>query len=218
MTLRRSSISVASRLDKMPPPATPCDAPGPSAADEVEVFETPRPMVERASPVIAETASRPPHPAARGPSPAANSRRPRSSSFEPTAFPSLPNRFGVDHADLHIAATPSCQSRRLEFNHHMAPGRNPIQIVAWSTKALARRKGGNRYVRPTATAPHLDSTVMNRPLSHVRSPVLPRLRTQRCAAANSRFGPRNEPAYAGARCARRRSQRRRRSDQVSGTG
>jgi len=26
----------------------------------------------------------------------------------------------------------------------------------------ARRKGGNRYVRPTATAPHLDSTKISR--------------------------------------------------------
>ena len=40
-------------------------------------------MVERARPVIWETASSPPHPAART-SPAANTRRPRSSSFEPT--------------------------------------------------------------------------------------------------------------------------------------
>ena len=39
--------------------------------------------IERASPVISETASRPPHPVART-SPAANTRRPRSSSFEPT--------------------------------------------------------------------------------------------------------------------------------------
>ena len=41
-------------------------------------------MVERAIPVISNTASRPPHPAARA-SPAANTLRPRSSSFEPTA-------------------------------------------------------------------------------------------------------------------------------------
>ena len=45
---------------------------------------SPRLMVERASPVILETAASPPHPAARA-SAAANKRRPRSSSREPTA-------------------------------------------------------------------------------------------------------------------------------------
>ena len=45
---------------------------------------SPRSMVLRASPVISDTATRPPHPAART-SLAANKRRPRSSRFEPSA-------------------------------------------------------------------------------------------------------------------------------------
>ena len=61
-------------------------------------------MVERARPVISETASSPPHPAART-SPAANTRRPRSSSFEPTASQRLRNRLAINHADPHIATS-----------------------------------------------------------------------------------------------------------------
>src|SRR5271157_5934767 len=80
---RRSSISVGSRLDKArrPPPLRRTRPFGSGAASR---SFRPRPMVERARPVISETASSPPHPAART-SPAANTRRPRSSSFEPTA-------------------------------------------------------------------------------------------------------------------------------------
>jgi hypothetical protein len=82
LTLRRSSISVVSRLDRCrrPPPLRRTRPFGRGAASR---SFSPRPMVERASPVISETASRPPHPVART-SPAANTRRPRSSSFEPT--------------------------------------------------------------------------------------------------------------------------------------
>jgi len=82
MTLRRSSISVGSRLDRCrrPPPLRRTRPFGRAAASR---SFCPRPMVECASPVISETASRPPHQAARA-SPAANTRRPRSSSFEPT--------------------------------------------------------------------------------------------------------------------------------------
>ena len=43
-----------------------------------------------------------------------------------------------------------------------------------TTKAPPDERGGNRYVQPTATAPHLDST---------------QLLTYRCGAANRRFGP-----------------------------
>src|SRR5215831_16048539 len=78
----RSSMSVGSVLDKYrrPPPLR---RSRPSGGGSASRSFNPRPMVERASPVICETSSRPPRPAART-SMAANTRRPRSSSFEPT--------------------------------------------------------------------------------------------------------------------------------------
>ena len=82
MTLRRSSISVVSLLDssRRPPPLR---RSRPSSSGAASRSFSPRQMVERASPVIIETAATPPHPAARASS-AANTRRPRSPSFEPT--------------------------------------------------------------------------------------------------------------------------------------
>ena len=63
-----------------PPPARRTCSFGSGAASR---SSSPRLIVERASPVIFDTAARPPQPALRT-SPAANNRRPRSSSFEPT--------------------------------------------------------------------------------------------------------------------------------------
>ena len=48
--------------------------------------------------------------------------------------------------------------------------------------------------------------------------ITPRKQTSLMRSGTSAFVPKNEPAYAGARCARRRSQWRRWSDQVSATG
>src|SRR5208337_1297907 len=77
------------------------------------------PMVERARPVISETASSPPHPAART-SPAANTRRPRSSSLEPTAFCGLPFRL------------------RQEPGYSIAPAYvSAVTYTTWSCKDLA---------------------------------------------------------------------------------
>src|SRR5665811_1651286 len=85
-------------------------------------------MVERASPVILEIASRPPRPAART-SPAANTLRPRSSSFEPTdshlcriAFASimptriLPGRYFRNPGALsHLATSRQSKNRFICF-------------------------------------------------------------------------------------------------------
>src|SRR6266536_6694384 len=46
-----------------------------------------------------------------------------------------------------------------------------------ATKAPSDERGGNRYVRPTATAPHLDSTIMRHGGSSTPLPFLPRKRT-----------------------------------------
>src|SRR6266536_5306475 len=43
-----------------------------------------------------------------------------------------------------------------------------------ATKAPSDERGGNRYVRPTATAPHLDSTIMRHGGSSAPLPFLPR--------------------------------------------
>src|SRR5208337_4248802 len=78
----RSSSSVASVSvnDRGPPPSR---RTWPAASGGASRF-SPRPMVLRASPVMLDTAARPPHLAARA-SLAANNRRPRSSRFEPSA-------------------------------------------------------------------------------------------------------------------------------------
>jgi len=122
MTPRRSLISVASRLDRgrRPPPLRRSRPFGRGAASR---SFSPRPMVERASPVISETASRPPHPAART-SPAANTRRPRSSSFEPT-----------DSHLCRIACVSIMPTRILPHRH---PG-NPAalsHITTWRPRAI----------------------------------------------------------------------------------
>ena len=127
MTLRRSSISVVSRLDRCrrPPPLRRTRPFGRGAASR---SFSPRPTVERASSVISETASRPPHPVART-SPAANTRRPRSSSFEPTD-PHLCRIACVSIMPASILSqrhpgNPIAPSS----NHHSAPERNPIHLL-----------------------------------------------------------------------------------------
>jgi uncharacterized protein (TIGR02001 family) len=86
---------------------------------------SPRPMVERASPVICETASRPPRPAART-SLAANIRRLHSSSFEPTAF-----------QRLRIACVSTMPTRIMPQRRARNPA-TPSHITAW-------RQGANRF-------------------------------------------------------------------------
>src|SRR5882672_8933236 len=102
---------------QMPPAAT-LAAHRPFGRSAVSRSFCPRPMVERASPVISETASRPPHPAART-SPAANTRRPRSSSFEPT-----------DSHLCRIACVSIMPTRILPQRHPKNPAA-PSQITTW---------------------------------------------------------------------------------------
>jgi hypothetical protein len=59
-----------------------------------------------------------------------------------------------------------------------------------TTKAPPDERGGNRYVRPTATAPHLDSTNHVVSCRRRRLPLHPRYRTFFGVAANGRNGPR----------------------------
>ena len=124
MTLRRSSISVASRLDRCrrPPPLRRTRPYGSGAASR---SFSPRPMVERASPVIWETASKPPRPAART-SLAANIRRLHSSSFEPTAS-----------QRLRIACASTMPTRILPQRRARNPA-TPSHITAWC-------QGANRF-------------------------------------------------------------------------
>ncbi|TCS98578.1 hypothetical protein EDC64_1432, partial [Aquabacter spiritensis] len=77
-----SKLGSRSVSDRPPPPLRRTRLLGGGAASR---SAKPRPMVERAIPVISETAASPPLPAARA-SLAANTRRPRSSRFEPSAF------------------------------------------------------------------------------------------------------------------------------------
>src|SRR5665647_1863073 len=127
MMRRRSSISVVSWLHRRrrPPPLRLTRPFGNGVASR---SFRPRPMVERASPVILEIASRPPRPAART-SPAANTLRPRSSSFEPTdshlcriAFASimptriLPGRYFRNPGALsHLATSRQSKNRFICF-------------------------------------------------------------------------------------------------------
>jgi hypothetical protein len=59
-----------------------------------------------------------------------------------------------------------------------------------TTKAPPDERGGNRYVRPTATAPHLDSTKTGPPVQHldVSFPPFPQLRTFSEARSSSMAG------------------------------
>src|SRR5665811_406398 len=118
-------------------------------------------MVERASPVILEIASRPPRPAART-SPAANTLRPRSSSFEPTdshlcriAFASimptriLPGRYFRNPGALsHLATSRQSKNRFICF------GSLPKSPIQRNRSPHARRKirvtclAGNSILHP----------------------------------------------------------------------
>jgi hypothetical protein len=51
-----------------------------------------------------------------------------------------------------------------------------------TTKAPPDERGGNRYVQPKATAPHLDSTIRVDLTVEQSLPVYPQLWTCRCAA------------------------------------
>src|SRR5215207_311977 len=58
-----------------------------------------------------------------------------------------------------------------------------------TTKAPPDERGGNRYVLPNATAPHLDSTNRVGGAKSSACRLHPRLQTYRCAAANRCFVP-----------------------------
>src|SRR5665811_1417790 len=151
MMRRRSSISVVSWLHRRrrPPPLRLTRPFGNGVASR---SFRPRPMVERASPVILEIASRPPRPAART-SPAANTLRPRSSSFEPTdshlcriAFASimptriLPGRYFRNPGALsHLATSRQSKNRFICF------GSLPNLVLDELDRELERR--GHRFVR-----------------------------------------------------------------------
>ena len=57
-----------------------------------------------------------------------------------------------------------------------------------TTKAPSDERGGNRYVRPTATAPHLNSTIHVVSRERKRLPLVPRFRTNRCVALSDAPG------------------------------
>ena len=123
----RSASSVGSRSvsGRGPPPSRrtrPCGSGGASRSF------SPRPIVERASPVIAETAASPPRPAARA-SLAANTRRPRSSRFEPSAahLCSIPCRSTMPPWLMLAATTGNCTCLS-----HTAAG--PIQPIRFSCR------------------------------------------------------------------------------------
>ena len=58
-----------------------------------------------------------------------------------------------------------------------------------STKAPPDERGGNRYVRPKETAPHLDSTIKRLPDGEMARPELPQLRMCQDEGRYSGFGP-----------------------------
>src|SRR6267154_999091 len=59
-----------------------------------------------------------------------------------------------------------------------------------TTKAPPDERGGNRYVRPTATAPHLDSTKTSRATHFVSRQLYLSKRTRRTGGRHFRVGPR----------------------------
>src|SRR5271165_6355030 len=157
---RRSSISVGSRLDKArrPPPLRRTRPFGSGAASR---SFTPRPMVERARPVISETASSPPHPAART-SPAANTRRPRSSSFEPTVSQRLriawqsimPIRISPHRSARNPAAPSHIATCRLTQNRFICSGGYPNHEPDDQHDDQRRRDGPSRLIDHDPTLPH----------------------------------------------------------------
>src|ERR1700687_2124855 len=52
----------------------------------------------------------------------------------------------------------------------------------YTTKAPPDERGGNRYVQPKATAPHLDSTKVRNADVHPAGRLYPQLRTSPCIA------------------------------------
>ena len=159
--------------------------PGSTDAAAASRSFSPRPMVERASPVISETASRPPHPVART-SPAANTRRPRSSSFEPTnsrlcqiaCVSIMPARIPPQrHPGNPIAP---------ESNHHRAPERNPIHLL----RRMSLRSRG-RFFRDCGAGCQQHSD------TYSRVPAIASARSKR-AIDRLRSGPLSSQAKGGA--------------------
>jgi hypothetical protein len=64
-----------------------------------------------------------------------------------------------------------------------------------TSEAPPDERGGNRYVRPTATAPHSDSTTSAGIVNHRARPVFPQLRKNTLPGRNRRGVP--EPSSAG---------------------
>ena len=149
MMLRRSSISVASRLDgcRRPPPLR---RSRPFGSDAASRSFRPRPMVERANPVIAETAARPPHPAA--PDLAGREHPPPALiKLRADRLPSLPNGLRVDHADPHTAVLPLQESRRPEFKSpHGAQAKYDSFVV---TAVLIKKRSASFRQNARSPAP-----------------------------------------------------------------
>jgi hypothetical protein len=162
----RSSSRVGSRLGngRGPPPSRRTWPLGNGAASR---SLRPRPMVERASPVMLDTAARPPRPAART-SLAANKRLPRSSRLEPSAShrrriasPSIISTLvagsmasGNPQALSHSVAWPK---RPIRFTYRCAcpnSKRPPASRTGASTRPSAR-KGPQvaRKVQPSVQCP-----------------------------------------------------------------
>src|SRR5258705_5669096 len=58
-----------------------------------------------------------------------------------------------------------------------------------TTKAPPDERGGNRYVRPTATAPHLDSTIFGRRAPSPLTAAYPQIAAARADVDNGRVVP-----------------------------
>ena len=116
---------------------------------------SPRPIVERASPVICETAASPPRPAARA-SLAANTRRPRSSRFEPSASHrcSIPPGRSCRNGNAQLPRQGIPQTC---LSHSAAASRLPSNSVivanVLSAGGLARGEGGSWCAPRSAGAP-----------------------------------------------------------------
>jgi hypothetical protein len=140
---------------------------------------------------------------------------------QPDPRPRPPTRTVIIEASPSIAAS-STALQRGEVDSRLRVSVTPLSVHTFGTQRGASAPPvGLRF--STQQIP----IVPSRP-KHQHGGCLPRpphaLRTREPFAMRQLttgrvwFGSGNEPAYAGARCARRRSQRHRRSDQVSRTG
>jgi hypothetical protein len=68
-----------------------------------------------------------------------------------------------------------------------------------TTKAPPDERGGNGYVLPNATAPHLDSTLFGRAAPSCLCPLIGAKRTSRWSTSRSQFDPNRTSAVAARR-------------------